>query len=149
MEIRRALPADLPALAPMFDRYRQFYGRPADPERASAFLAARMDRGESVVFLALEAGRAVGFVQLYPGFSSVGAARTFVLNDLYVEPDARRGGAGRGLVAAAIAHARAAGAAGLSLQTGVGNQAAQRLYERLGWRRQTDFLEYGLSLAEP
>jgi len=147
MEIRRALPADLPALAPMFDRYRQFYGRPSDPELASNFLAARMDRGESVVFLALEAGRPVGFVQLYPGFSSVGAARTFVLNDLYVEANARRGGAGRGLVAAAIAHARAAGAAGLSLQTGVDNQGAQRLYERLGWRRQTDFLEYGLSLA--
>ena len=33
------------------------------------------------------------------------------------------------------------------LQTGVDNQGAQRLYERLGWRRQTDFLEYGLSLA--
>ena len=147
MEIRRALPADLPTLAALFDRYRQFYGRPSDPDRASGFLAARMERGESVVLLALEAGRAVGFVQLYPSFSSVNAARTFVLNDLYVEADARRGGTGRGLVAAAVAHARTAGAAGLSLQTGVGNQAAQRLYESLGWRRQTDFLEYGLSLA--
>lgn len=147
MEIRRALPADLPALAPMFDRYRQFYDQPSDPEGARRFLAERLERGESVVFMAFEAGRALGFVQLYPGFSSVAAARTFVLNDLYVEPDARRSGAGRGLVTAAVDHARAAGAAGLSLQTGVANQIAQRLYEALGWRRRTDFLDYGLSLA--
>lgn len=146
MEIRRALPADLPALAPMFDRYRQFYGQPSDPDRARRYLAERLEREESVVFMAFEAARALGFVQLYPGFSSVRAARTFVLNDLYVEADARRGGTGRGLVAAAVAHARAAGAAGLSLQTGVANQAAQRLYESLGWRRQTAFLDYGLSL---
>lgn len=146
MEIRRALPADLPSLAPMFDRYRQFYGQPSDPDRARRYLAERFEREESVVFMAFEATRALGFVQLYPGFSSVRAARTFVLNDLYVEADARRGGTGRGLVAAAVAHARAAGAAGLSLQTGVANQAAQRLYESLGWRRQTAFLDYGLSL---
>lgn len=146
MEIRRALLADLAALVPMFDRYRQFYGQPSDPERARRFLADRFEFGESVVFMAFETGRPLGFVQLYPGFSSVGAARTFLLNDLYVEADARRDGVGRGLVEAAVAHGRATGTAGLSLQTGVTNQAAQRLYERLGWRRQTDFLDYGLSL---
>jgi ribosomal protein S18 acetylase RimI-like enzyme len=146
MKIRRALTADLPALAPMFDRYRQFYGQPPDPERASRFLAERLERGESVVFLAFEAGRPAGFVQLYPGFSSVGTVRTFVLNDLYVEQDARHGGLGRGLVGAAVAHARAAGAAGLSLSTGVANLRAQRLYESLGWRRQIDFVDYGLDL---
>ena len=147
MEIRRATLADLPVLAPLFDRYRQFYGQPSDPDRARRFLAERLERGESVVFMAFEARRTLGFVQLYPGFSSVAAARTFVLNDLYVEADGRRSGTGRGLVAAATAHARETGAASLSLQTGVANDAAQRLYENLGWTRGTRFLDYGLSLV--
>ena len=132
MEILRATLADLPVLAPLFDRYRQFYSQPSDPDRALGFLADRLEREESVVFLAIEGGQAFGFVQLYPGFSSVAAARTFVLNDLYVEVDRRGGGIGRRLVAAATAHARDAGAGSLSLQTGVANDAAQRLYESLG-----------------
>ena len=146
MEIRRATLADLPVLAPLFDRYRQFYGQPSDPDRARRFLAERLERGESVVFMAFEARHALGFVQLYPGFSSVATARTFVLNDLYVEAKGRRSGTGRGLVAAATAHARKAGASSLSLQTGLANHAAQSLYESLGWTRETRFLDYGLSL---
>jgi ribosomal protein S18 acetylase RimI-like enzyme len=147
MEIRRATLADLPALAPLFDRYRQFYGQPSDSQRARRFLAERLEHGESVVFMAFEARQALGFVQLYPGFSSVGAAKTFVLNDLYVEADGRRGGTGRALVEIATTHAREAGAASLSLQTGVTNDAAQQLYESLGWTPETRFLAYGLSLA--
>jgi ribosomal protein S18 acetylase RimI-like enzyme len=147
MIVRRALAADLDALAPLFDRYRQFYGKPADLPRARRFLGDRFRHGESVVFLAVEGEAAIGFVQLYPSFSSIGTSRTFVLNDLYVEADRRRTGAGRALVEAATAHARHVGAAGLSLVTGADNAAAQTLYENLGWRRETTFVEYGLSLA--
>ncbi len=147
MIVRRALAADLAVLAPLFDRYRQFYGQPADPERARAFLAQRLELDQSVVFLAFHGGEAIGFVQLYPGFSSVRAARTFVLNDLYVVGDRRRGGVGRALVEAGVDHAREVGAVGLSLVTGVDNRRAQALYEGLGWARETAFVEYGLSLG--
>jgi GNAT superfamily N-acetyltransferase len=147
MEIRLAAPDDLQRLVPLFDRYRQFYGRPSDEASARRFLAERMARGQSVILLALEAGEAVGFVQLYPSFSSIRTAATFILNDLYVEPGRRRGGAGRRLVEAAAVLARETGAAGLSLVTGVDNLAARTLYERLGWTRETRFLEYGLDLA--
>jgi ribosomal protein S18 acetylase RimI-like enzyme len=147
MIVHRALPADLDLVAPLFDRYRQFYGKPSDPERARRFLGERFRHGESVVFLAMEGEAAIGFVQLYPGFSSIGTSRTFILNDLYVEADHRRTGAGRALVEAAVAHARRIGAAGLSLVTGVDNITAQALYERLGWTRETAFVEYGLSLT--
>lgn len=147
MIVRRALASDLPVLAPLFDLYRQFYGQPADLDRARSFLAERLGLDESVVFLAFHGGEAVGFVQLYPGFSSVRAARTFVLNDLYIVGDRRRCGVGRELVEAATAHARAVGAVGLSLVTGVDNHRAQALYEGLGWTRETSFVEYGLSLG--
>ena len=144
--IRLAERADLAAVAPLFDLYRQFYGQPADAARALAFLTERVERCESVLLVAFGDERPVGFVQLYPGFSSVRAARSFVLNDLYVDPDWRRTGAGRALVEAATDHARGAGATSLSLQTGAANHAAQALYERLGWTRESRFLDYGLSL---
>lgn len=147
MRTRRATPADLDALADLFDRYRRFYGKAPDLDRARRFLADRFRHGESVIFLALDDEAAVGFVQLYPSFSSIGTSRTFVLNDLFVAADRRRSGAGRALVAAAVAHARSVGAAGLSLVTGVENATAQALYEGLGWIRETRFVEYGLSLA--
>ncbi len=147
MIVRRAKAADLDVLAGLFDRYRQFYGKPSDPERARRFLVERFRHDESVVFLTEAGGAAIGFVQLYPSFSSIGTSRTFILNDLFVEPGQRRTGAGRALVEAATAYAREAGAAGLSLVTGADNAVAQTLYETLGWTRETRFVEYGLSLA--
>jgi len=49
-----------------------------------------------VVFLALDgdAGRATGFTQLYPLFSSVAARRKWLLNDLLVAPELRLKGYG-------------------------------------------------------
>ncbi len=147
MIVRRASADDLDVLALLFDGYRQFYDQPSDPARARAFLAERLDREESVVFLAFEGGEAVGFTQLYPSFTSVGMARTFVLNDLYVASDRRRGGVGAALIEAAVEHARQVGAVRLSLSTGVGNRTAQALYERRGWVRETAFVGYDLVLS--
>ncbi|MCA1715231.1 MAG: GNAT family N-acetyltransferase, partial [Gammaproteobacteria bacterium] len=69
--IRRAGPGDLDALAPLFDAYRQFYGQPADLQRAHDWLRERLQRNESVVLMAERNGAVLGFTQLYPMFSSV------------------------------------------------------------------------------
>jgi ribosomal protein S18 acetylase RimI-like enzyme len=145
VRVRRAEARDVDALAPLFDAYRQFYGQPSDVARAHAFLTERFLRAESVVFVAEDAGRAVGFTQLYPSFSSTRTARIYVLNDLYVDREARRTGAARALLEAAEAFARADGAAGLTLSTGVENRPAQTLYEAMGWVRETRFYDYGLA----
>ena len=84
---RRAVPADLDAIAPLYDAYRQFYRKPADLALARRFLDERFERDESVIFVAEHAGGAVvGFTQLYPLFCSVAAERIFVLYDLFVTP---------------------------------------------------------------
>ena len=137
---------ELDVIVPLFDAYRSFYGRPSDPARARAFLAERFAHHESIIFLAHDESGAVGFTQLYPVFSSVSCTRKYLLNDLFVVPAARRGGAGRALLVAAADFARAQGAASLSLSTGVANAAAQRLYESLGWTRDESFYEYNLVL---
>jgi ribosomal protein S18 acetylase RimI-like enzyme len=144
--IRSATVADVPLVAPLFDAYRQFYGLAPDLPLAQRFLAERLLQGESVVLLAHETEIVLGFVQMYPSFSSLLAARTYVLYDLFVDPAARRGGVGRRLMQAAADEARSRGAMSLVLSTAKTNLGAQRLYESLGWVRDEDFFEYNLRL---
>jgi len=146
LEVRRASASDVDAIAPLFDAYRQFYGLAPDLPLARRFVAERLSREESIVLLACEADVALGFVQMYPTFSSLKAARICVLYDLFVVPAARRSGLGRRLMAAAAAEARRIGAVSLVLSTARANLAAQRLYESLGWKRDDGFFEYWLEL---
>ncbi len=142
IQVRRATIADIDALVPLFDAYRQFYEQPSDPAAARAFLAERFTRDENVVFLAELAGRAVGFTQLYPSFTSTGLARIFVLNDLFVHPTARKSGIGTLLLDAATDYARATSAVRLTLSTATTNRTAQSVYEQNGWKRDERFYTY-------
>jgi len=145
--VRQATVHDLDTVAPLFDAYRQFYQQPAELQRARDFLAARFRHHESIIFLAFDdQGTAIGFTQLYPLFSSVRANRKYLLNDLYVVPAKRRSGAARQLLTVAAQFARANGAASLSLSTAVDNVPAQKLYESLGWQRDTGFYEYNFTV---
>lgn len=144
--IRRAAVQDAEALASLFDSYRQFYGQSSNPEGARKFLADRLRHGESTVFVAENREILTGFVQLFPAFSSVSLARTFILNDLFVVLDHRRSGIARALIAAAVEFSRDVGAVRISLSTAVTNGPAQALYEEVGWSKQTDYDVYVLKL---
>jgi ribosomal protein S18 acetylase RimI-like enzyme len=141
--VRRASLADVKSVAALFSMYRQFYGQAADVDAATGFLRARLERDESIVFVA-EAGNGavVGFVQIYPTFASVELGPAWRLNDLFVAEGARRGGVGEALLRAAAAAAAAAGAVWIDLETARDNLAAQRLYEREGYRRDEVYVQY-------
>lgn len=141
-QIIRAGLEHLDLLVPLFDAYRQFYQQPSDPSRARSFLKARLEQQQSVVLLALDSGQALGFTQLYPTFSSVSLEPMWILNDLFVAPQGRKQGVGEALMQAALEFAGASGAKGMQLETAVDNYPAQRLYERLGWTRETGFYTY-------
>jgi ribosomal protein S18 acetylase RimI-like enzyme len=144
--ISRAGPADLDALAVLFDAYRQFYGQAPDLPRARDWLRSRLRVGESVVLLAKRGAAIVGFVQLYPMFSSVRTAKTWILNDLYVDAGARRSGVARSLLDAAASFAREDGAAGISLETARDNASARALYRAAGWNEDaTQWYSLGFS----
>jgi GNAT superfamily N-acetyltransferase len=103
-------------------------------------------RNESIVLVAEDGnGAAIGFVQLYPTFSSILAAPMYVLSDLFVTLEARRRGVGTLLLRSAVETARSTGAVRLELATAITNVSAQRLYESLGWRKD-EFHLYGLAL---
>lgn len=139
MLVKRAAATDLDAVAPLFDAYRQFYGQRSDLAASRGFLDERLRREESVIFLAVASGspggEALGFTQLYPSFSSVSVRRLWILNDLFVRADVRRGGVGRRLLERAREWAIETDAKGLTLATAMTNSAARALYESCGWRR--------------
>lgn len=144
LKVERATRHELHVLVPLFAGYLRFYGKAVDEARIRAFLGERLQRDESAVFLAFRGGQALGFVQLYPAFASLSLAPSWILNDLFVAPEARGSGVARALMLAARQLAEDTGAAELFLQTAHDNLPAQRLYEGLGWTRDEQFRVYTL-----
>ena len=148
MDIIKAGIADLDLIVPLFDAYRQFYEQDADPEKVKAFLHTRIQREESVIFLALMEGsrEAMGFTQLYPSFSSVSMQRLWILNDLFVDPKHRKKGVATSLMNTARQLAEDTRSKGLMLETGKGNHNAQALYEKLGYKKEENYFVYNLKV---
>jgi GNAT superfamily N-acetyltransferase len=136
--IRKATAADVDAVAELFDAYRVWYYQTSDIESARQFLDDRFSNEESVVFVAEHDGKLVGFTQLYPIFSSVSMSKAWLLNDLFVIDEERGKGIASNLLNAARQHGCETNSKWLLLQTGCDNAAAQALYEKNGWRKETD-----------
>ncbi len=145
--IRSATLNDLDALTRLLDGYRQFYQQPSDVDAVRAFLRQRFGQADSRILVSEDAeGGLTGFVQLYPGVSTVGLNARWTLNDLFVLPECRDKGTGRALMEAATQLAHDHGVARLILMTQVENERAQHLYESLGWQRNTAFYGYLLDI---
>ncbi|MGB0983953.1 MAG: GNAT family N-acetyltransferase [Saprospiraceae bacterium] len=141
MKIIEANETHLEIVAELFDGYRVFYKQKSDIEGATTFIKERMQAQESIIFLAYDNEKAVGFTQLFPIFSSVSMERSYLLNDLYVLPECR----GKQIGASLLRHAQAfiikKGYKGLALETAIDNPA-QKLYERLGWEKEISAFHY-------
>lgn len=140
MILNKATIKDLDLITPLFDLYRQFYKQSSDPDSAKEFLCSRIENNESVIFWALDEDNisGMGFVQLYPIFSSVGMKRLWLLNDLYVHTDYRKMGVGEALMEKARELAAETKAKGIILETEKTNAQAQNLYDKLGYKRDKD-----------
>ena len=142
IEIYRAGTKELEEVAHLFNKYRQWYNQPSDLNGAMAFVKERLEKEESIIFVAVQHKRQVGFVQLYPSFSSISMQRAWILNDLYVIPEARREGVGQELLSASIKLCKETNANSLSLQTAPDNERARRLYEKNGFKLDREFDPY-------
>ncbi|WP_110927122.1 GNAT family N-acetyltransferase [Bacillus massiliglaciei] len=148
MNVYQAELKDLRGITQLFNAYRRFYQQPDDMEGAESYLRERMERGESIIFVAEDKGECVGFVQLYPTFSSISMRRAWILNDLFVMEEYRSKGIGQMLIDRSAELCRETGAAALSLETAADNFGAQRLYERNGFSRDPDFWHYSRSFSK-
>ena len=139
MITRRAKKKDIEKLSVLFDKYRIFYKQSSDIDNAKSFLKKRIKRRESVIFIAEERKELIGFIQLFPIFSSVSMKRTWLLNDLYVNEKARGMGTAAQLLDAAKEFGAETNSKWLILQTAADNFTAQKVYEKNGWVKETDF----------
>ena len=146
MEIFQATMEDLEGMSNLFNLYRIFYQQESDIEGAKTYIKKRLVNEDSVIFVVRDREVYVGFTQLYPTFSSVSMKRTWILNDLYVDKTARKKGVGEMLLQKAKDYAIETGAKSISLSTAIDNYAAQRLYEKSGYTKDSPFYQYELNL---
>ncbi|PIC82857.1 GNAT family N-acetyltransferase [Sporosarcina sp. P1] len=147
MEVYQATIADLEGVANLFNAYRVYYEQPSDVEGAKEYIKERLEKKESVVFVVKKNQKYVGFTQLYPTFSSISMKKAWILNDMFVDPEARQLGIGQILLQQAKNYARETGAKSIVLETAPDNYTAQKLYEKNGYERDTQFYHYELSLS--
>ena len=145
--IRRATSSDLPALGRMgallmqvhyaFDSRR--FMPPGDDaaDRYAWFLGTQLKRSDAIVLVAEQEGVPVGYV--YAGieprnWKELRDEAGFV-HDVVVVEEARHSGVAAALLDAAIAWLRDRGMPRVVLWSADQNSVAQRLFERLGFRR--------------
>lgn len=146
--IHEATMDDLEEVVILFDQYRIFYGQESDMDNARIFITDKIRYKESVLMLAKETGEGelVGFMQMYPSFSSVSMKKLWILNDLFVIDKYRRKGVAQSLLDEAANYARKTNAKGLELSTAINNDVAQRLYERNGYEKDEVYVHYELEV---
>lgn len=131
---RKATIQDLQQLAELFDQYRIFYHKDSDIPAAEKFLTERIQTKDSEIFVAENEEKLIGFVQLYPLFSSTRMKRYWLLNDLYVNEDSRGKGFSKELIEEAKEWARLTDSAGILLETGKSNTIGNQLYPNCGFK---------------
>ncbi len=133
-KIRKATINDLNLIVELFENYRVFYEKELDKVRAEEFLSERLKLNDSEIFVAeTDDNNLIGFVQLYPIFSSTRMRRLWLLNDLFVDRDHRRKGVSKQLIETAKVLCRKTNACGLILETSKTNVAGNVLYPMVGF----------------
>ena len=133
-EIRKATIKDLKFVVELFDQYRVFYEKKSDEIKAEEFITERLKLDDSKIFVAETDNRnLVGFVQLYPIFSSTRMQRLWLLNDLFVDSDFRGKGLSKMLIEKSKELCKQTNACGLILETAKSNIIGNELYPKVGF----------------
>ncbi len=135
MKIRKVKNTDLEQITELFDAYRIFYRNNSDKYGAKKFLAERLKNKDSEIFVCeTNENNLVGFVHLYPLFSSTRMKKLWLLNDLYVNPEYR----GKGISVKFIERAKKlvadSSACAMFLETEKSNLIGNNLYLKTGFK---------------
>jgi ribosomal protein S18 acetylase RimI-like enzyme len=145
--IRRATPADLALIGRLgallveehydFDPRRFLAARPGTPEGYASFIGTQLEETDKSVLVADENGDVIGYayaaIEGYDYMALRGPAG--ILHDVIVDPEHRGRGVGRLLIDAALEFFRSRGVPRAVLSTAERNEAAQRLFASMGFRR--------------
>jgi ribosomal protein S18 acetylase RimI-like enzyme len=145
--VRHATPADLQRIGRLgallveehygFDPRRFLAARPGTQEGYASFISTQLEDPDVAVIVAEDKGNVVGYayaaVEGYDYMALRGPAG--VLHDIIVDPGHRGRGVGRLLLHAALEFLRLRGVPRVVLSTAERNEAAQRLFASVGFRR--------------
>lgn len=129
----------------LWDAYLAFYNTSRGAEVHDDTWARIMDPGQEM-FAALaldDAGQAVGLVNYLLHRSFWDLEPCCYLNDLYIDPACRGGGAGRKMLEFVKSHSDQIGVAELYWLTAKDNAPARALYDRVAAK--TPFIQYVMS----
>ena len=144
MNIREAKKSDLDQLSILFDAYRVFYGKESNIDISKNFLESRLSNKDSEVFICEFDNILIGFVQLYPLFSSTRVSKYWLLNDLFVDNKFRGKGYSKLLIDKAKELVKKSNARGMMLETEKSNKIGNNLYPKTGFKinNQSNFYEW-------
>ena len=134
MKIIQAKITHLDEVVDLFDAYRVWYRKDSNKAAAKEFLSERIQQKESIIYACEnEAGKLIGFTQLYPIFSSTRMKRMWLLNDLFVDPNYRGKGISKLLINQAKDLCQKTNACGVLLETETTNDIGNNLYPATGF----------------
>jgi ribosomal protein S18 acetylase RimI-like enzyme len=106
--------------------------RESQPEPFDALLAERLDRDDAAVLVGTYDGATVGYGTAWVDDLRDGS-RLGVIDEIYVEPEARGVGVGETLVEQLVAFCRNAGCSGIDATALPGHREAKNFFERAGF----------------
>ncbi|MDX2224001.1 MAG: GNAT family N-acetyltransferase [Rhodospirillaceae bacterium] len=131
--IRRAAPADAPAIAALARELHAHQGDPTTHFTAEAIVRDGFAPDSPLTLLVAELdGQVAAYAVLAPAYETAWAAKGLYLADIHVTDAAQRRGVGRALMAACAATARRAGTSYLWWCSKAWNVDAQAFYRKLG-----------------
>jgi ribosomal protein S18 acetylase RimI-like enzyme len=132
LPVRVAEPRDVAAVAQLLHDFNEEFGdRTPGPAQLARRVGQLLGDGEITVLVGGSGPDGLALLRFRPAIFS--DALECYLAELYVVPERRGRGLGRELMEAAIACARARGAAYMDLGTAESDVAARALYESLGF----------------
>ncbi len=134
MKIREAKSSDINQLSKLFNSYRMFYGKESNIDISKEFLDSRIINKDSIIYVCEVRNNIIGFVQLYPLFSSTRVSKYWLLNDLFVDVKERGNGYSKLLIERAKKLVIESKACGMMLETEKSNNIGNKLYPITGFK---------------
>jgi len=144
MKIIRINEHYLSKLVTVFEEYRAFCDFEPSPKETHDFLAKLMRNEGSVLFIAVDpdSDNVMGFVNLYPSYSSLALKRLWILNDLGVSSHFRGRNVSKALIQRVLSFAKETQAIRVELKTGKDNDRAMQLYRAMDFEIDNDNVYY-------
>jgi len=144
MHIVKSTEKYLDQLVEIFEEYRLFCGCEPSPKETKAFLKKLICNQESVLFIAIDSDtdKLMGFVNLYPSYSTLALQRLWILNDLGVSSHFRGKGVSKALIQKVQEFAKETNAVRIELKTAVQNTTARNLYKAMDFTIDADNVYY-------